>query len=81
MDSRCGSVETCRNTPAVLPGRGENMREESAYLESESMATVSLKNVKKIYPFSGDDIKRNKKKEKKRKQLEKKNPQALQAWV
>ena len=81
MDSRCGSVETCRNAPAILPGRGEDMCEESAYLESESMATVSLKNIKKIYPFSGDDVKRNKKKEKKRKQLEKKNPEALKAMM
>ena len=53
------------------------MREESAYLESESMATVSLKNIKKIYPFSGDDIKRNKRKEQMKKRLEKKNPEAL----
>ena len=30
------------------------------------MANVTLKNVKKIYPFSGDDIKRNKKKAKKK---------------
>ena len=28
------------------------------------MANVSLKNIKKVYPFSGDDIKRNKKKAK-----------------
>ncbi|MBR5570061.1 MAG: ATP-binding cassette domain-containing protein, partial [Oscillospiraceae bacterium] len=28
------------------------------------MSTVSLKNIKKIYPFSGDDIKKNKKKKK-----------------
>jgi len=34
------------------------------YLESENMSTVSLKNIKKIYPFSGDDIKRNKRKAK-----------------
>ena len=41
------------------------------------MATVSLKNIKKIYPFSGDDIKRNKRKEQMKKRLEKKNPEAL----
>ena len=35
------------------------------------MATVSLKNIKKIYPFSGDDIKRNKRKAK----AAKRNPQ------
>ena len=29
------------------------------------MASVSLKNIKKIYPFSGDDVKKNKKKKKK----------------
>jgi len=29
------------------------------------MSTVSLKNIKKIYPFSGDDVKKNKKKKKK----------------
>ena len=28
------------------------------------MSTVSLKNIKKIYPFSGDDVKKNKKKKK-----------------
>ena len=32
------------------------------HLESESMATVSLKNIKKIYPFNGDDMKPKKKK-------------------
>ena len=41
------------------------------------MSSLTLKNVKKIYPFSGDDVKRNKKKEKIRKRLEKKNPEAL----
>ena len=38
--------------------------EDSVCLESENMSTVSLKNIKKIYPFSGDDIKRNKRKAK-----------------
>ena len=36
----------------------------SVRLESKCMSTVSLKNIKKIYPFSGDDIKKNKKKKK-----------------
>ncbi len=60
--SRCGSVETCRN--AVLPFLGdcESMGEDSLCLEPESMASVTLKNVKKIYPFSGDDVKKKKKK-------------------
>ncbi len=36
--------------------------EDSVRLESESMATLTLKNIKKIYPFSGDDTKKKKKK-------------------
>ena len=70
MDSRCGSVETCRNTFAVLPGVGESICEESVCLESETMSTVSLKNIKKIYPFSGDEIKVNKRKAKRAKKVE-----------
>ena len=34
------------------------------------MANVTLKNVKKIYPFSGDDVKRNKKKAKQKNKVE-----------
>ena len=34
------------------------------------MANVTLKNIKKIYPFSGDDIKRNKRKAKSKKKVE-----------
>ena len=65
MDARCGSVETCRNSAAVfLPGGRESIREESVCLASRSMASVSLKNIKKIYPFSGDDVKKSKKKKK-----------------
>ena len=30
-------------------------------LESESMASLSLRNIKKIYPFNGDDAKKAKK--------------------
>ena len=45
------------------------------------MATVSLKNIKKIYPFSGDDIKRNKKKEKSLEKLKKKDPAAYQNYL
>ena len=44
------------------------------------MANVSLKNVKKVYPFSGDDIKRNKKKAKQVEKL-KKNPEAYAAYL
>ena len=45
------------------------------------MATVSLKNVKKIYPFSGDDIKNNKKKEKQLEKLKKKDPAAYANYL
>ena len=34
------------------------------------MANVTLKNIKKIYPFSGDDVKRNKRKAKKKVEVE-----------
>ncbi len=34
-------------------------------LESKCMASLTLKNIKKIYPFSGDDLKESKKKKKK----------------
>ena len=44
------------------------------------MASVTLKNVKKVYPFSGDDIKRNKKKAKQVEKL-KKNPEAYAAYL
>ena len=72
--------------PVVIPrlfylADGESIREESVCLESESMATVTLKNVKKVYPFSGDDVKRNKKKEKTLKRLEKKDPDAYKNYM
>ena len=44
------------------------------------MASVTLKDVKKVYPFSGDDIKRNKKKAKQVEKL-KKNPEAYAAYL
>ena len=50
-------------------------------LESESMANVTLRNVKKIYPFSGDDVKRNKKKEKTLAKLQKKDPDAYASYL
>ena len=45
------------------------------------MATVSLKNIKKVYPFSGDDIKSQKKKEKQLEKLKKKDPDAYQNYL
>ena len=62
FDSRCGSVETCRNVTAILLGGNESIREDSECSESEIMASLSLVNIKKIYPFSGDDGKKKKKK-------------------
>ncbi len=63
------------------PAGGESIREESVCLESESMASVTLKNIKKIYPFSGDDVKRNKKKDKQLKKLQQKDPDAYAAYM
>ena len=60
-------METCRNTARFIAGGGESIYEESVCLESESMASLTLKNVKKIYPFNGDDEKEAKKKAKKKK--------------
>ena len=45
------------------------------------MSSVSLKNVMKVYPFSGDDIKNNKKKEKKLEKLKKKDPEAYANYL
>ena len=45
------------------------------------MANVTLKNVKKVYPFSGDDVKRNKKKEKQLEKLKKKDPDAYANYL
>ncbi len=44
----------------------EGTGEESACLEPECMASLTLKNIKKIYPFNGDDEKAAKKKKKKK---------------
>ena len=45
------------------------------------MANVTLKNIKKVYPFSGDDVKNNKKKEKQLEKLKKKDPAAYQHYL
>ena len=58
-------METCRNVAAVLPGGNESMRERLGILRVEKiMASLTLKNVKKIYPHNGDDAKKAKKKKK-----------------
>ena len=45
------------------------------------MSTVTLKNVKKVYPFSGDDIKNNKAKEKKLERLKRRDPAAYKNYM
>ena len=45
------------------------------------MATLTLKNIKKVYPFSGDDIKQNKKKERQLEKLKKKDPELYQQYL
>ena len=45
------------------------------------MASVTLKNIKKIYPHTSDDIKANKKKEKTLEKLKKKDPEAYANYL
>ncbi len=45
------------------------------------MANVILKNIKKVYPFSGDDVKNNKKKEKQLEKHKKKDPEAYALYM
>ena len=47
--SRCGSVETCRNVRGAMRSAGEGVLAEALPLRPVYMATVTLKNVKKIY--------------------------------
>ena len=48
--------------PQVSFAECESICEDSVCLESESMASLSLKSIMKIYPFSADDKKKKKKK-------------------
>ena len=61
FDSRYGSVETCRKATAILRAVCESTRYVQVCLESVCMATVSLKNVKKIYPHAEETKKKPKK--------------------
>ena len=72
LDSRYGSVETCRKAFAVLPGVRESIRKELVCLESCIMASMSLRNIKKIYPFNGEEGKKARKKKKDAEDPEKK---------
>ena len=49
--SGCGSVETCRKAARPIAGGRERTEAEAVYAEPENMATVQLKNIKKVYPF------------------------------
>ncbi len=59
---RCGSVETCRNAPGIKHPGSEVEMAEAAPSKSGTMAGLSLKNIMKIYPHSGDQKKSKKKK-------------------
>ena len=63
-------METCRNTFTVNPVLVRAYARIRYCLASVIMANVTLKNIKKIYPFSGDDVKRNKRKAKAKKKVE-----------
>ena len=54
-------METCRNALFRFAGKGEEFRPDGDFPESEFMATVTLKDVRKVYPFNGDDAKKIKK--------------------
>ena len=45
------------------------------------MASLSLRNIKKVYPFSGDDIKKNRQKEQQLEKLKKKDPDAYAEYM
>ena len=63
---RCGSVETCRNADHCKAGGRESICEDSICLKSYCMASLTLKNIKKLYPHSADEEKKQKKKAKKK---------------
>ena len=45
------------------------------------MASITLKNIKKVYPFSGDDLKKQRKNEKILEKLKKKDPAAYEHYM
>ncbi len=57
---------------AVLPGAHERVCEIRYTQSEENMASLTLKNIKKIYPHSGDEAKKAKKKKKNEDQPEEK---------
>jgi len=63
-------VETCRNALFSFACPGEDIHPGAGMFKADFMSTVTLKNVKKIYPFNGDDLKKVKKGEKLKTNLE-----------
>ena len=51
---------------AALAGGREGISEDSVCLKSYCMASLTLKNIKKLYPHSADEEKKQKKKAKKK---------------
>ena len=77
--SGCGSVETCRNAGGCAPASAPVA--EARRSESVKMATVTLKNVKKIYPFVSGEGKKKKKKGKDEPEEKKVNLQITEQGV
>ena len=63
-------METCRNALFSFACPGEDIHPGAGMFKADFMSTVTLKNVKKIYPFNGDDLKKVKKGEKLKTNLE-----------
>ena len=61
-DSGCGSVETCRKADRLAQAAARAFHAEAERSESCNMATVQLKNIKKVYPFISGEQKKSKKK-------------------
>ena len=59
-------METCRNVVSSSIDDHEMQGAEALGSEFMRMASVTLKGIKKIYPFSGDDNKKKKKKKNER---------------
>ena len=59
---RCGSVETCRKAHGSLLFMGKTGTRRLNRHEQHRMATVQLKNIKKVYPYISGEQKKSKKK-------------------
>ena len=64
-------METCRNISATfLRAEVRAHAKGSVCLASETMASLTLKNIKKLYPHSADEEKKQKKKAKAKKKVD-----------